>query len=348
MNTLEVDREPGTDFQGVSVAILPFPALGDITIYLRLAWVMRAAGANVKFFSDAFYSAREYFPWLDFRSEGEALSAVAARFDLVIASFEKYCDQKVEAELTNKGGLLNVAFVTAKKIPSGSAVRGREVLIHGRRFVGASRAFCGDSDAGLTMVDWVNAYAKNVFGIEAEAEGELIRKPEGGRSGPFVLIFPTTPQRKKNYWMAGFKLLARAIRKKGWHVEFVVMPSERPKLEAALSGFKVNSFADIKGLIDYVATASTVISNDSGGGHLASLMGLRTFTITRRRKHFTWRPGFNCQNTVLYPLFRFKVLGRYVWRPFVPVWLIVNRLGDCSGAVSGSGMSVGRKDIGRC
>ncbi|MDC6679276.1 hypothetical protein OEZ78_27820, partial [Leclercia adecarboxylata] len=129
--------------------------------------------------------------------------------------------------------------------------------------------------------------------------GELLSQLEERESSRLVLIFPTTPQPKKNYWLLGFRLLGHAIRKNGWDVEYVGVPKEHHQLEAAFPGFVVRSFVDISGLIDHVSTASVVISNDSGGGHLASLIGLKTFTITRRGEQFTWRPGFNNLNTVL-------------------------------------------------
>ncbi len=343
MGPTVTDNQP-MSFYGVSVAILPFPALGDITIYLRLAWLMHRAGAQVYFPSNALHPAREYFPWLKVQLEEDAaLVELALNYDLVIACFEKYYCQKVALQLA--AGLLNVAFVSAKKIPRNAGIQGRKVVVRGRHFSNASKAFCGNSGAGLTMVDWINAYASNVFSIDVEKYGgHLLSKPDEKKADRLVLIFPTTPQSKKNYWLAGFKLLGRAIRRRGWRVEFVGMPREQQVLEAALSGFKVNSFANIKGLIDYVSTASVVISNDSGGGHLASLMGLPTFTITRRGEHFVWRPGFNQHNTVLYPRFRFKLLGRYVWRPFVPVWHIAAKLGSPVGSPPNQAMHVGRKE----
>lgn len=317
---------PPFSVAGMSVAILPFPALGDVTIYLRLAWNLCMAGAQVQFFSSLLYPARDRFTWLDVRQDGkEDLVDVANRFDLVIACFERCYCPSVASQLSN--GLTNVAFVTAKKIPRNVGVQGREVVVRGRRFADASTAFCRDSGAGLTMVDWVDTYARDVFGISVKPGGELLSQLEERESSRLVLIFPTTPQPKKNYWLLGFRLLGHAIRKNGWDVEYVGVPKEHQQLEAAFPGFVVRSFVDINGLIDHVSTASVVISNDSGGGHLASLIGLKTFTITRRGEQFTWRPGFNNLNTVLHPYYRFKLLGRYIWRPFVPVWRVPSQLG---------------------
>lgn len=326
----EENRLPPLSVAGMSVAVLPFPALGDVTIYLRLAWNLHRAGAKVQFFSDLLYPARNRFAWLDVQpDDDEGLDNVANRFDLVIACFERCYCQAVKDQLSS--GLANVAFVTAKKLPRDSGVQGREVVIRGCRLAGASNAFCRDSDAGLTMVDWVDTYTREVFGITVEPGGDLICQSEKHKKSRLVLIFPTTPQPKKNYWRLGFRLLGQAIRKSGWDVEYVGMPKEHQQLESAFPGFIVRSFSDINGLMDHVSLATAVISNDSGGGHLASLLGLKTFTITRRGERFTWRPGFNSHNMVLYPYCRFKLFGRYIWRPFLPVWRVPLRLGRYRG-----------------
>tara|TARA_R110000822_G_scaffold8704_16_gene34255 strand:+ start:3011 stop:4042 length:1032 start_codon:yes stop_codon:yes gene_type:complete len=322
--------KPDEFFASLRVAIIPFPALGDLTIYLRLAWSFHHAGAQVTFCSSVLLSAKDYFPWLIVIPDGEsALGEVASDYDLVIACFEK-C-YRMDAWRAEYGELPNTAFVTAKKIARESGLDGRDVLVRGRQFPSASRAFCLDSKSGQTMVDWVDSYAKTVFHLDAGPKGQMLSHEVQGSQGDLVLIFPTTPQAKKNYWLGGFRLLATALRRRGWRVEFVCMPSEHQALAARLPGFLVHSFPDIRCLMEFVAGAATVISNDSGGGHLASMMGIPTFTITRRRKQFVWRPGFNKDNTVLYPLMRFKWLRKqYVWRPFVPIWRIASQLGSRS------------------
>lgn len=320
-------RRSAGDFAGVNIAIVPFPALGDITIYLRLAWLFYLAGAKVTFYCKALHPAREYFKWLEVKPEGDGdLTALAQSFDLVVACFEKCYLFGTWAP--DYAALSNVAYVTAKKITKDSGLDGRDVTVREKVFTGASRAFCLDSRAGKTMVEWVDNYTEEVFGLKPNMISSLLVCPRGNMKSDLVLIFPTTPQQKKNYWLTGFGLLARALQNRGWKVEFVCMPDEQDGIAAALPNYPVRSFPDIKALMDHVACASTIISNDSGGGHLGSMMGLTTFTITRRRENFVWRPGFNENNTVVYPWFRFKWIGKkYIWRPFVPIWCIVTNLG---------------------
>lgn len=324
VQSLEQEPAPTAgDFTGMDVAILPLPALGDLTIYLRLGWLFHRAGANVTFHSNVLYSAREHFGWLTVHPEGdETLEVVAKRFDLLIAYRRQDKDSPWGSVVPE-----NVAFVAAKWIASDAGMKGQSVTVRGRVFSGASRAFCLDPRAAGTMVDWVDRYARDVFGLELDTVEGFLAPHQHSVSANRVLIFPTTPEPKKNYWLTGFRLLALMLQRRGWQVDFICTPREHSAVAAALPGYTVRSFPDIKALMDHVAGASTVISNDSGGGHLGSMMGLATYTITRRKKEFVWRPGFNKANTVIYPWFRFKWLGKYVWRPFVPVWRISRQMG---------------------
>lgn len=317
-----------TDFwSGKRVAILPCTALGDVTIYLRLAWLFHIAGAQVRFISSTLTSAVGYFPWLQVESsESVDLPTLAGENDLVVSYINWLMrDAESVAETLQAS---NIAFVTAKKLPREFALDGRAVNVAGRVFLQASRPLCLRSRAGLNMVQWVDEYAASVYGL-VSAEPIVVALPSVAADAQRrVAIFPTTPHEKKNYSPTGFRWLARRLRALGWTVEFVGLPAERNKLAALYPDFTVRSFPNIGQLVEFLAGCAVVISNDSGGGHLASLMGLRSFTITRKHAEFVWRPGFNARNQVLAPVINFKLLGRYIWRPFIPVWRIATELGS--------------------
>lgn len=314
------------DWRDRCVTIVPCPALGDVTIYLHLAWLFNLAGARVRFVSNTLFPAREYFDWLQVDpSDCVDLIALSESSDLVV-SYINWLTQ----DASRVNALLecsNIAFVTAKKISSRLDVDGRAVRVGEHTLPGASRALCLQSRSGLNMVQWVEQYASAVYGLHARQPMQLRRLVNCPESRRRVAIFPTTPHLKKNYSPRGFRWLARRLLAKGWLVEFVGMPHEQELLKQTYADFPVHAFADIRGLMDYLSTCSVVVSNDSGGGHLGSLMGLRSFTVTRKQADFVWRPGFNENNQVLAPLLSFKLLGRYVWRPFVPLWRITSRLG---------------------
>ena len=310
-------------FDGLNVLIMPLTALGDLTIYLHLAWLFHCGGAKVTLMSNILQSTQRFFPWVNIVDEENDIDfeKLSKEFDLVIACYEKYY---------KKGALINknIAFVTAKKISKRAKIDGASVEVLGQTYFNATRSFCLDSSSGKTMVEWVEHYAEKVYGLQPVKQvlpiTNNIKKNE-------VLIFPTTPHSKKNYWLKGFIFIAKKLRKNGWKVSFVCMPKEKTALELELKSFPLISFNSIDDLMEAISASAYVISNDSGGGHLASLCGIDTFTLTRRNQKFTWRPGFSGENTVVSPTLRFKFLGKYIWRPFLPVWKIYRMIGKSCG-----------------
>lgn len=292
-------------------------------MFLHLAWRLQAAGAQVCLASASLASIREYLPALEVVGGTPDVVALAACNDLVICAI----DWQVEVPLSN------VAYLAGKKLPRSFKPEQQLVSLDGREIAGAHNVICRDPKAGKTMVQWIDLYAEEILGLDltlpvAGLQAMPARPADAERR---IAIFPTTPHFGKNFSPSGFRRLARLLAARGWRVEFVGIPPERQMLGAQYPGCSVHAFNDLKGLVDFLRTCSVVISNDSGGGHLGSLMGLRTFTITRRRTDFTWRPGFNDFNCVINPVLSFKWLGETVWRPFIPLRRIVQALPNWNG-----------------
>ncbi|MFI8734626.1 ADP-heptose:LPS heptosyltransferase [Pseudomonas sp. NFACC19-2] len=312
---------------GMKVAVVSCSALGDTTLFLRLAWRLQAAGAQVTVVSASLSAVREYLPGLEIIGETQPdVAALAESNDLVIC----YIDWLIKASQAGVEllSLSNVAYLSGKKLPARFQLDQRSVLIDGVLIPAAHNVICRDPKAGKTMVQWIDLYAEEVLGLDPAIPlmGFQFLPAAAGDAGFRIAIFPTTPHAKKNYSSRGYRRLARSLVAKGWQVEFVGTPAERDVLQAQYEGFTVHAFTDLKGLVDFLCSCSIVISNDSGGGHLGSLLGLRTFTITRRRLDFTWRPGFNSLNRVINPLFTFKWMGKTVWRPFIPLSRVLREI----------------------
>jgi len=310
----------------MNVALLPCPALGDTLVYLRLAWLFHLAGAQVRFPSNTLYSARESFDWLSVEPYDPAdLLTLSEECDLVIAYFQQLPSDALQRELCLARS--NIAVVSAKKMPRRLHLKSCDVQVGQQVYRNASAPLCLAPRDGRTMVGWIDDYAQRVFGLPSIDLPISVRCQPVRAARNRVVIFPLSPKPTKNYSLSGFRNLARRLRHRGWQVEFACQAHEHERLNAELSGFEVVSFPDIKALMSFLAGAHAVISNDSGGGHLGSLLGLRTFTITRKHARFAWRPGFNPYNLVVAPLMRIKWGSDYIWRPFVPVGRVVSRLG---------------------
>lgn len=312
---------------GMKVALVPCPALGDTLLFLWLAWRLQAVGAQVTLASGSLSSLRDYLPNFQFAGGVQPdVPALAEDNELVICAVD-WLDQ-IACSGTDPLSLRNVAYLAGKKLPARLKVDPQPVLLGGHTIPDGHNVICRDPKAGKTMVQWIDLYAEQVLGLD------LSMRPAGLQSLPAatsdaggrIAIFPTTPHASKNYSVRGFRRLARSLVAKGLQVEFVGVPADHAELQAQYPGFTVNAFKDLKGLVDFLRTCSVVISNDSGGGHLGSLMGLQTFTITRRRPDFTWRPGFNSRNQVINPVLTFKWMGEIVWRPFIPLRRVLREI----------------------
>lgn len=304
---------------GMKVALVPCPALGDTTLFLWLAWRLQAVGAQVVLASGSLFALRDYLPGLEVIGGGKPdVPALAECHDLVICAIDWYVEK---SDSGSTAALDNVAYLAGKKLPARYSLDQRPVMLEGRSVAGAHNVICRDPKAGKTMVQWIDLYAAEVLGLDISATPAGLQSlPDTAKDADRrVAIFPTTPHASKNYSVRGFRRLAARLAAKGWQVEFVGTLTEQAALQSQYPEVVIHAFADLKGLVDYLRTCSIVISNDSGGGHLGSLLGLRTFTITRRRPDFTWRPGFNALNQVVHPVFTFKWMGKTIWRPFIPL-----------------------------
>ena len=338
----ELTQQPPQSDSGVRtiancrIAIVPFPALGDTTIYLRLAQTLSQAGAKVTLVSDLWASAKDMLEWVSVIPLGKvSVSDLALAYDLLIVDVLAPAVRRFD-EQHQLSSLSNVLTVTAKHFPSGFK---RPKLSDDLRQIANDemlRPFCPPRGRGKTMVEWVDIYAKDVFGLEAAPIPPPMHLPDdgadNGREGQLVLIFPTTPNPNKNYSPHGFRRLSESLKKQGWRTEVVCMPKEEDELRAFFSTDTVRSFPSIRELIVRIAESHAVISNDSGGGHLASMLGKPTVTITKKSKDFVWRPGFTDQGVTITPIVTIKWFSGRAWRPFIPHSPILRAIGSCIGS----------------
>lgn len=301
---------------GKKVAIVPFPALGDVTICLRLAQTLTAGGYNVTLFADLLISSQPNFQWLTFKSLPKSVETLLIDFDLVLLDV---LSPWVQQYLPTVLKCPNILLFTAKDFPEELSSKPRlseELLASNLPIKVLNRPFCLGKKVDKCMVDWVDEYAQTVFGLQAQSTLPSILFHEASCSTEKVVIFPTTPNIKKNFSFRGFYKLASRLKKTNIPVEIVCMPNELANVSQKFQGFTVRTFPDISQLIEYLKTAKTVISNDSGGGHLAAMLGIPTITISRKRKNFVWRPGYGLGNVVT-PAMTIKLGSGHIWRPFI-------------------------------
>lgn len=320
----------GHPLNGKSVAIYPFPALGDNTIYLRLAQSLVAAGARVSFYSEILAPAADLLPWLEVKPPPTPdIQHIFASHELVIADIlapkiAKSLEQSVPD---------NLIQVTAKNMPENFTPPAVPAVLHGisgNCSKSVHRAFCPGIRYGIPMVAWVDKYATDTLGLPPHSTPPPVAPPNNWKMDDEahrrILIFPTTPNPSKNYSLSGFLKLSAMLEKKNWHPEVICMPHEQEAMRKVFSPERIHSFPNVRELILHVMESHAVITNDSGGGHLGSMLGRKTFTITKKRSNFVWRPGFSPDNQVITPSMTIKWFSGRIWRPFISLERIVAAL----------------------
>lgn len=313
------------------VAIVPFPALGDTMIYMRLAQLIANAGGRVSVFSDALSSARDLFDWLSIGpSTPLDLRQMSSSYDLIVADIQAKDILAFNGQTGGLAELPNFVAVTAKTFPTLPRRLNCPEWVVYRPGVSPHQPFCPGEKFGITMVEWVDHYAEKTLGLSKLESAPPITLPIGWtpdqESAKRIVIFPTTPNPSKNYSLNGFKRLCSMLERNGWKTDIVCMPNEQEELSSVFPSKKVITFQSLRSLILHLLQSKAVISNDSGGGHLASMLGLPTFTITKKKEDFVWRPGFSDKGHVISPWFSFKWITGRVWRPFIPLHRIVKTL----------------------
>ena len=333
VSSQKTETTMNTEWKARNVAVIPFPALGDNTIYLRLAQNLVGEGCFVTFYSDMLWPAADLFPWLSIEPLSEhAIQDILKRHDLVIGDVLAKSIASIGLAPDQIGRFDNFVAVTAKRFPTGFQQLATPNWLRYSPGVLLHRSFCPGVQSGPTMVDWVDQYGRESLGIAPGKAPPAVQIPANWRSDELadtrIVIFPTTPNPKKNYSPRGFSQLAERLERAGWSVDIVCLPREQDQMTNAFNPRPVKSFLSLRELIRHLLQTKAVISNDSGGGHLASMLGLSTFTITKKKQDFVWRPGFNSHNRVISPLLTLKLPGNKIWRPFIPLRQITRELGS--------------------
>jgi hypothetical protein len=140
-----------------------------------------------------------------------------------------------------------------------------------------------------------------------------------------VIIHPSSAKKGKNWPINKYLDLAIKLKTIGYDPVFVVGPNEEEFYKVVLeNNFKLVNFKNLKDLTYFIYESALMIGNDSGIGHLASMLGIRTISIFRNyRSAKLWRPGWS-DGRVIYPsrlIFNFSGfrLRDKKWKHFVSI-----------------------------
>jgi ADP-heptose:LPS heptosyltransferase len=114
-----------------------------------------------------------------------------------------------------------------------------------------------------------------------------------------IVIHPTSQAVIRNWTKEKFLLLGKKLQKKGFYIAFVMSPKER--VDWLDVPFLVPIFSTLYDLASYIYESGFFIGNNSGIGHLASLLQIPTLTLGGKKETLIrWKPDF-FMNRLIYP-----------------------------------------------
>lgn len=168
------------------------------------------------------------------------------------------------------------------------------------------KLFRGDSFNRKQTLLWnILTICKDFFHIENPVVDNSVKPPKELEHRKFssrVIIHPMSTNKKKNWPVEKFIALADWLAEKKFEPVFVVSPMEREQWQNLLNNkYQLPVFPTIDHLARYVYESGYMIGNDSGVGHLASNLGLRTLIMFGRKSTARiWRPAWG-QGRIIVP-----------------------------------------------
>jgi len=183
-----------------------------------------------------------------------------------------------------------------------------------------------DFDKSKSMVENLVMAARKMS-LEATADTGLVVLPDlhHRKHKRRIILHPMSTSDHKNWPAHRFRALAEKLSKEGFDPVICVGPDEKPLWPEA------KTFSTISNLASFIYESGGLIGNDSGLGHLASLLNIPTLSIFARKSYSRlWRPDFSPGVVVTpkIPLIGASMKQRY-WKNFLTVSLVMknfNRL----------------------
>ncbi len=176
-----------------------------------------------------------------------------------------------------------------------------------------------------TQVENMMAISQQVFAVSRPYPENGIAPPQrlGFRChDKRVCIHPTSAEISKNWLPQRFLQLAQRLTEASYEVCFIMSAAEVPQWQAVIAEtFPLQGFSSLEDCAAFIYESGYFIGNDSGGGHLASCLGIPTLSLHgRKRKAVRWQPGWG-EVEVITP--KINMIGgcfrqRY-WKYLMPV-----------------------------
>ncbi len=306
----------------MKVANFSSEGLGDGLIALMLSYNLYLNGYEIDTFHNTLDQMQSYFPNLPIKKYPRLgdIDEILKNYNQIFISYNE-----------------NSTFIQ-KLIKEGKKTKTSKVFVLNpcpSKKIG-SQPFYKDAffDPNLCMVENIENFSKNILNLKKTSKKIDLSIPKNLRLKKCqrrVIIHPSSAKKSKNYSIDKYLLLAKVLKDKNFEPIFVIAEKERDEYQMIEDlGFNLKAFDNLKDLTAFVYESSFMIGNDSGIGHLASLLSLPTITIFRNhRSAKLWRPGWS-QNKVIFPnrfipnLSIYRLRDKH-WQEFIPFRKILNK-----------------------
>lgn len=281
------------ELAGGRVALLGGRGLGDNLIEMVLAHNARRRGYRVTMYSDVLFPLAAWFPQHRMQPSlsPDEMNTTLSGYDIIL-----------EPKLP--------------KVPLLPPIQDR--------WVNYETMYRDDR----TQVENMVAISGAVFHEAAPAAGNDITAPGHLVHRQFprrVCLHPTSAELSKNWLPDRFLRLAGRLQQAGFTSTFIMTEQEAGDWAKIIGGlFPLKGFANVADCASFVYESGFFIGNDSGGGHLASCLGIPAVSIHGRKgKAVRWRPGWGDVEVVT-P--RINLIGSFLrqhyWKYFLSVTMV--------------------------
>ena len=323
---------------GVSIAIVAAPAIGDGAVGLVLAHNLARNGFETTFYSNPFSHLGDWLPWTTVKPvpKKEDCECELSQYDLAIVdNLSVLGPQNWKPEerpaLTRK-----YLYVGVERVPQALRSDHRERLkatLPEWKFALIEKiaGYSGDIrfQRGIRSNSMVRSAAllcEDQWHLDDVVESAGLTPPTErcyvqGIALKRVILHPFSGMDRKNWPLKKYLALARSLKRDGWEPEFCCAASEREALTAVIGDeFRIPSCASFSEFAGRIYESAALIGNDGGPVHLASALNVPTATISLRGHLHRWRPGWRPGVVVLPPLkIKLKAFNTIIWKPFTSV-----------------------------
>jgi len=245
------------------IAVYAADGIGDALIGMLLVQNLKQAGHDVAFYSSPMVELAALFPGVDIRPfpDPTALQTSLYEYDLIVAA--------------------DYSSVAVHEDTHANVVVLKESLLN----------------LNSHMVANYTRACKKLLGLENPSSETGWVVPTGWKyrcREQRLVIHPTSKEKSKNWRPIQYRRLARRLNREGWDIAFIV--SQRELADWAWghrAGYAVPRFDSLLELARYIYESAFFIGNDSGPGHIASMMHVPTLSLFARHvRAAQWRPGW--------------------------------------------------------